>query len=207
MARMPLPFIARAKGCQSILDAFAWRARIASPKDEAAFIAWAQGAEAAGQALSRAIIVDGALAGCASLYAPHPGDFPDILAPTLQMGYWEAREFRGQGLSWRAMASLPAFGRAWSLSHRAGHPRSTLRHRCRHGRSAGPSRATSRNAAPPPPLRLLLRKAVKGWLGHCALAALLNEMVRAELLHQLGAPPDINGAQVAWQGSPALDRP
>lgn len=88
------------------LDAFAWRPRIASPKDEAAFIAWAHGAEAAGQALNRAIIVDGALAGSASLYAPHPGAFPDTCAPTLQMGYWVAREFRGQGLAWRAMAML-----------------------------------------------------------------------------------------------------
>lgn len=88
------------------LDAFAWRRRISSPADEAAFIAWAARAEAAGEALNRAIVVDGRLAGSASLYEPHPGAFPESSSPTLQMGYWVAREFRGQGLAWRAMARL-----------------------------------------------------------------------------------------------------
>lgn len=88
------------------LDGFAWRARIESPKDETAFVDWSRAAEANGQAWARAILVDGKLAGCSSLYEPHPGAFPNGQAPTLQMGYWVARHARGLGASWRAMELL-----------------------------------------------------------------------------------------------------
>lgn len=90
------------------LDAFAWRQAISSQADESAFIDWACRAEEAGVALNRAIVVNGRLAGCASLYPPHHGAFPSGAEPTLQMGYWVAREFRGQGLAWRSMSMLCA---------------------------------------------------------------------------------------------------
>jgi RimJ/RimL family protein N-acetyltransferase/flagellar biosynthesis protein FliQ len=88
------------------LDAFAWRSRIQNEQDELAFIEWAHAAESSGQAWTRAIVVDGRLAGCASLYRPHADAFPEGLAPDLQLGYWLGRAFRGHGLAARAMALL-----------------------------------------------------------------------------------------------------
>jgi RimJ/RimL family protein N-acetyltransferase len=89
------------------LDAFDWRARIQTLDDEKAFIGWAQEAEALGRAYSRAILVEGQIAGCASLYQPHNGAF-GAAPPDFQMGYWVGREFRGAGASWRAMSLLMA---------------------------------------------------------------------------------------------------
>lgn len=90
----------------SDLDAFSWRPRITSVQDELAFVAWTRAAEVQRTAWSRAILVDGELSGCASLYAPHFGAFPENRTPTLQMGYWVARHARGLGASWRAMELL-----------------------------------------------------------------------------------------------------
>jgi RimJ/RimL family protein N-acetyltransferase len=89
----------------SDLDAFDWRARIKSLDDEKAFIAWAKQAENEGRAYSRTIRVDGAIAGCASLYQPHAGAFGEA-SPDFQMGYWVGRRFRGTGASWRSMILL-----------------------------------------------------------------------------------------------------
>lgn len=88
------------------LNGFSWRTRLNTLADEEAFIAWAHDAEAKNEAFCRAILIDGSLAGCASLYVPHPHAFPDGACPTLQMGYWVARLARGQGAGWKAMKLL-----------------------------------------------------------------------------------------------------
>lgn len=87
------------------LDAFAWRARIGSVSDELAFILWARQAESTQSAVCRVVIAQGLIAGCVSLYQPHSGSFGEH-APTMQMGYWIGRDFRGQGLAVESMAAL-----------------------------------------------------------------------------------------------------
>ena len=106
------------------LAAFAWRAGIQSPQDELAFIQWAAQAERQGQTWSRAILVDGELAGCASLYRPHQGAFPEGQAPDLQVGYWLGRSFRGRKAASQAVALL-------ARELLADMPQATLGIRCR----------------------------------------------------------------------------
>jgi RimJ/RimL family protein N-acetyltransferase len=91
------------------LDSFSWRCHIARAHDELAFIHWASAAEESHRAFSRAILVEGQLSGCASLYSPHPGCFDGWIPKLpirLQMGYWVDQKRRGAGASWKAMALL-----------------------------------------------------------------------------------------------------
>jgi RimJ/RimL family protein N-acetyltransferase len=90
------------------LDGFAWRKSLLTEADELGFIAWARQAEARFNAFCRLITLDGAPCGCASLYRPHLGAFPEAHAPSLQMGYWVGRFARGQGAGAQAMALLMA---------------------------------------------------------------------------------------------------